>query len=33
MAACFPSRELTTDQVQGITFGFYSDDEVSSFAK
>lgn len=27
-----PSREVTSTQVAGITFGFYSDDEVSPFS-
>ncbi len=26
-----PSREVTSTQVAGITFGFYSDDEVSHY--
>ena len=26
--AAVPSREVTSTQVGGITFGFYSDDEV-----
>ena len=27
--SAIPSREVTSTQVAGITFGFYSDDEVS----
>ena len=27
--AAIPSREVTSTQVAGITFGFYSDDEVT----
>ena len=28
MAAAQPSKEVTTVQVEGVSFGFYTDDEV-----